>query len=276
MGALAGGSLFTVVPGAGGERYPHHQLFRTFLAQRLGREDPGRLAELHRRAAGAWLASGEPAAAVPHYLQAGEHELAAEALEPLAEEMAQTAEAETLVGWLEAIPEQLRWARPGLVLAEASLLFDRGACEADLGRIERAMEQLLAAGAGLRGGAGPVAGVLPGHHGLTGVGAGRAAAGRRPPRRAPRDVARRRAPRSGCWSRSLTGSAAASSRQARSCARPPTARPRTSRGAAQRRWARSWRGWWPAANRARALRALDGLGREAVARRARRSPSSRV
>jgi ATP/maltotriose-dependent transcriptional regulator MalT/DNA-binding SARP family transcriptional activator len=146
MTALAEASLFTVIAEPGGARYRHHQLFRTFLRQRLTREDPERLAELHRRAAAAWLAGGEPAAAVPHLLQAGEHRLAAEALEPLAEEMAHTSEAETLVGWLEAIPEDLRWRHPGLVMAEASLLFDRGACEAYFGRIERAMEQLLAAG----------------------------------------------------------------------------------------------------------------------------------
>ena len=146
LAELAAASLVTIAAEAGGDRYRHHQLFRTFLRQRLAREDPGRLAELHRRAAAAWLATGEPAAAVPHYLQAGEPELAAEALEPLAEEMAHTAEAETLVGWLEAIPEELRWRHPGLVLAEAALLFDRGACEAYFGRIERAMEQLLAAG----------------------------------------------------------------------------------------------------------------------------------
>ena len=146
LAALAASSLFTVSQEAGTERYRHHQLFRTFLRQRLAREDPERLAELHRRAAGAWLATGEPAAAVPHYLQAGEHELAAEVLEPLAEEMANTTEAETLAVWLEAIPEELRWRRPGLVLAEASLLFDRGACETYFARIERAMEQLLAAG----------------------------------------------------------------------------------------------------------------------------------
>ena len=174
LAELAAASLVTIAAEAGGDRYRHHQLFRTFLRQRLAREDPGRLAELHRRAAAAWLATGEPAAAVPHYLQAGEPELAAEALEPLAEEMAHTAEAETLVGWLEAIPEELRWRHPGLVLAEAALLFDRGACEAYFGRIERAMEQLLAAGRAPQ--AGLVLSEVLLRAMVTGVGASRCAA----------------------------------------------------------------------------------------------------
>jgi ATP/maltotriose-dependent transcriptional regulator MalT len=146
MASLTARSLFTVTGEPGREHYRHHRFFRAFLRQRLAREEPERLAELHRRAAGAWIANGEPAAAVPLYLEVGEHELAAEALEPLAERMAHTAGAEALAGWLEQIPEDLRWRRPGLVVAEASLLLDRGACEVHFGRIERAIERLLDAG----------------------------------------------------------------------------------------------------------------------------------
>jgi ATP/maltotriose-dependent transcriptional regulator MalT/DNA-binding SARP family transcriptional activator len=148
MASLAERGLFTVARGDGPERYRHHGLFRTFLRQRLDRLDAEHLAALHLRAAHALVADGDPTAAVPHFLEAGDHDSAAEILEPLAEGLARGASADALAGWLERIPERLRSRRPGLVVAEASLLLDRGApdADADFGRIERAVDRLLDAG----------------------------------------------------------------------------------------------------------------------------------
>jgi DNA-binding SARP family transcriptional activator len=144
VAGLLASHLFTIPLEGGWYRY--HHLFHTFLRRRLEGRKPARISELHRRAGAGWLAAGEPAEAVRHYLAAGEPGLAVDALEPIAEAMVATPEAETLAGWLDALPEELWSVRPSLVLAHASLLFIRGEYESSYQRMERALEALLAAG----------------------------------------------------------------------------------------------------------------------------------
>jgi len=144
--ALLAGHLFTIPLQAEGQWYRYHHLFAAFLRRRLAQREPARLADLHLRAGRGWLEAGEPAEAVRHRLEAGDHEAAVEALEPIAERMVHTPDAETLAQWLAAIPEE-RWSgRPGLVLAHATLLFTRGEYEASYSRMEQAIEELLGAG----------------------------------------------------------------------------------------------------------------------------------
>jgi ATP/maltotriose-dependent transcriptional regulator MalT/DNA-binding SARP family transcriptional activator len=144
--ALLAGHLFTIRLQAEGDWYRYHHLFGAFLRRRLTAREPARLAELHRRAGRGWLAAGEPAEAVRHLIEAGDHVGAVDALEPIAERMVHTPDAETLAGWLETIPEELWSDRSGLVLAQATLLFTRGEYEASYARMERAIEELLTAG----------------------------------------------------------------------------------------------------------------------------------
>jgi ATP/maltotriose-dependent transcriptional regulator MalT/DNA-binding SARP family transcriptional activator len=144
VAGLLASHLFTIPLEGGWYRY--HHLFHSFLRRRLEGRKAVRIGELHRRAGAGWLAAGEPAEAVCHYLAAGEPGLAVDALEPIAEAMVATPEAETLAGWLNALPEELWSSRPSLVLAQASLLFTRGEYESSYQGMERALEALLAAG----------------------------------------------------------------------------------------------------------------------------------
>jgi LuxR family maltose regulon positive regulatory protein len=146
IAALVASHLFIVRLSAGGEWYRYHHLVLALLRERLAQARPHDLPELHRRAGLAWLDAGEASEAVPHLLEAGEPELAAAALEPVAEEMVTTAEADALAGWLARIPDEVASARPGLVLAQAWLLLGRSEHEAAFAALETAIEQLLAAG----------------------------------------------------------------------------------------------------------------------------------
>ena len=59
-----------------GEWYRYHHLFRDLLLLEARRSIPGRLPDLHRRAATWFETSGDPAAAVEHWLAAGDREQA--------------------------------------------------------------------------------------------------------------------------------------------------------------------------------------------------------
>jgi LuxR family maltose regulon positive regulatory protein len=70
--------LFTTRVNTPGPVYRYHDLFRRALESRLGREDPDRIADLHRRAAAWFHLRGNLVDAVEHALKAGETELAGE------------------------------------------------------------------------------------------------------------------------------------------------------------------------------------------------------
>src|SRR5690606_22814429 len=88
--------LFTVRLDGEGEWYRHHALFRRFLLRRIAASGRARVRDLHRRAARAWMAAGSPTEAARHLLEAGDHAEAADALEPVAEMLLMTPEADGL------------------------------------------------------------------------------------------------------------------------------------------------------------------------------------
>jgi ATP/maltotriose-dependent transcriptional regulator MalT/class 3 adenylate cyclase len=144
--ALVSGHVFTERLAADGEWYRYHHLFRAFLRSRLDDGDPSAAPGLHRRAAEAYRALGHMPEAVAHLLEAGDHEAAAELIEPVAEGMIDTSEMETLAGWLERIPVELRANRPALVLAHAGLLVERVDFERAFAAAEDAARQLISRG----------------------------------------------------------------------------------------------------------------------------------
>lgn len=138
--------LFTVTLDAGGEWFRYHHLLRDVLRRRARQDGEDRLREQHARAAAWWAAAGEPLEAVPHLLQAGAHDAAVDLLEPIAEGLAATEQAEALAQWLDEIP-RARWEdRPPLLLAHAALLLTRAHHEASFSEYEDAIGALLAAG----------------------------------------------------------------------------------------------------------------------------------
>ena len=135
--------LFTVRLDVDGEWYRYHRLFRTFLRRAAAGTDP---VPLHRRAATACAAAGEPTLAVHHHLAAGDREAAAAALEPVAETLVRGPNADQVDAWLGAVGPEVWSSRPALVLAHASLRFTRSDLAADTGPLEEATQELLAVG----------------------------------------------------------------------------------------------------------------------------------
>ena len=138
--------LFTVRLERGGDWYRYHHLFQAFLQCRLGQETGDPSAGLHRRAAAWWRDAGDPVEAVRHLLAAGDVAAAVDFLEPLAEGMAASSQAELLAQWLEAIPEPLWSDRPGVILARAGLLLRAAEHEASFDDLEGLIERLLELG----------------------------------------------------------------------------------------------------------------------------------
>jgi ATP/maltotriose-dependent transcriptional regulator MalT/DNA-binding SARP family transcriptional activator len=140
IAGLLDAHLFTARLDADGEWYRYHPLFLEYLRSRtsVAPDAPA----LHRRAAAALHAAGEPTMAVPHHLAAGDRAAAADALEPLAEDLVMAPGAEQVAGWLAAIGADEWSRRPALVLAEASLQFTHGDYAAGVAALERVADQL--------------------------------------------------------------------------------------------------------------------------------------
>ena len=99
----------------------YHQLFADLLRARLTQQ-PDRSTQLHRRAA-AWYDEHEMADdAVRHAVAAGDMYWAARLIEGNFDRIyCLRGEAATLRDWLSALPEDLVWTRPRLLLAQAQL-----------------------------------------------------------------------------------------------------------------------------------------------------------
>jgi LuxR family transcriptional regulator, maltose regulon positive regulatory protein len=102
--------------------YRYHHLFADFLRSRLQRGQPERMRELHRRAAEWYERNGWTSEAVRHALAAQEHDRAADLVEHVARKMWNRGEVMTLLGWLEALPEETRRRRPQLLLQYSAAL----------------------------------------------------------------------------------------------------------------------------------------------------------
>jgi len=114
--------LFLVHLDQEGHWLRYHHLFRDFLVHQSVREDGAeRLSELHS-CAGRWFQEqGDLATALPHYLEAGELELAAERLETSSTQFLERGLHATVQSWLELLPAELRASRPGLLMLQAEL-----------------------------------------------------------------------------------------------------------------------------------------------------------
>jgi LuxR family transcriptional regulator, maltose regulon positive regulatory protein len=121
--ALARANAF--VQPAGGGRYRYHPLFAEVLRLRLRREHPGRVADLHRRAARWYERNGSLADAVRHAAAAGDWPLAARmVIDGLAiGEIIESPGSRPLAGQFRAMPQHEAWAEaaPFLVLAALSV-----------------------------------------------------------------------------------------------------------------------------------------------------------
>jgi ATP/maltotriose-dependent transcriptional regulator MalT len=121
--------------------YRYHHLFRDFLRNRLGRESPERIPELHRRASEWYERGGWLFEAVEHALSSEDYEPAADLVGRVAREAWGRGEALTLLGWLNRLPSEAMRRRPKLLLEQATALVVSGRlddAEASLREAERA------------------------------------------------------------------------------------------------------------------------------------------
>ena len=120
----------------------YHHLFADLLRARLQQQRPGRVAGLHRAAAGWCEEHGLADDAVRHALAAGDAAWSARLVERHADAFLLRSEGATLQRWLAALPAGLAGSRPRLLLAQArlALLSNRvEAAEVALDAAERAL-----------------------------------------------------------------------------------------------------------------------------------------
>jgi DNA-binding SARP family transcriptional activator len=131
-----------LVPASGGPGWRrHHRVLRAALERRAASRPAAQAAELHRRAAEAWTAIGEPEPAARHHLAAGDLSAALAALAGTG-----AAERPAVEDWLRAVPPDAWSDLPGPVLAQASQLFHRADHLGAFAAMESAARELLAQG----------------------------------------------------------------------------------------------------------------------------------
>ncbi len=104
-------NLFVVAIDGSGATFRYHDLFKEFLLQRLEREMPETVRGLHRLAA---EAETVPSRAVRHYLAAQMWAEAADVVEQVGDQLLRQGSFDTVQGWIQSLPEEVREARPGL------------------------------------------------------------------------------------------------------------------------------------------------------------------
>jgi LuxR family maltose regulon positive regulatory protein len=124
--ALERGNLFVVPLDDCRQWYRYHHLFADVLHARLIDEQPDKLRELHRRASDWYDRNGEPSEAIRHALAAADFARAADLLETTASALLRSRHDTLLLGWLQALPEDVLRCRPVLCNAYAGALLVTG------------------------------------------------------------------------------------------------------------------------------------------------------
>jgi LuxR family maltose regulon positive regulatory protein len=141
--ALDQANLFIVRLDESRQWYRYHRLFADLLRHRLEVASTHELAQLHRRASRWYAANGLPADAVQHALAGSDWERAATLTLDLSESMLKRGEVATLLGWLQALPDEEVCTRPQLCLSYSWALIltsQLDAAEFYLRRAEQAAE----------------------------------------------------------------------------------------------------------------------------------------
>jgi len=99
--------------------YRYHHLFADVLRHRLRQTRPDQILGLHRRASEWYERNQSTTDAVNHALAAEDFERAARLVEQAAEAVVKRGEWTTLLGWFEALPDELVRSRPQLCLYHA-------------------------------------------------------------------------------------------------------------------------------------------------------------
>ena len=120
------GNLFLVALDDRRQWYRYHHLFADVLLARLSDEQAEIVPDLHRRASAWYEQHGEPSEAIRHALAAGDIEHAAEMMERAMPAMRRSRQESAMLGWLQALPDEVIASRPVLSVHYAGLLLDSG------------------------------------------------------------------------------------------------------------------------------------------------------
>jgi LuxR family maltose regulon positive regulatory protein len=140
--ALERGNLFVIPLDDTRQWYRYHHLFAEVLHARLMEEHPERVRALHRRASAWYEQHGRPFEAIRHAFAAEDPGRAAGLVELAARARLISSQAETFLGWLKALPDELVRTRPVLsaYYAVALLSHDLEASEDRLRDAERSLD----------------------------------------------------------------------------------------------------------------------------------------
>ncbi len=134
-------NLFVVPLDSERRWYRYHRLFADCLRLRLRHEEPDRVPALHSRVSAWYDEQGLMDEAIEHALSAEDTERAAHLVGEAAESTMLRSEFATLLGWVEALPEDLVRARPRLCIYQAlALVFAGQPLEAAQSRLQEAVE----------------------------------------------------------------------------------------------------------------------------------------
>jgi LuxR family maltose regulon positive regulatory protein len=150
LAALERGNYFVVPLDDKRQWYRYHHLFAQVLLAQLMQEQPARVATLHRRASAWYEQNGLPADAIRHALGAEDFGRAADLIELTVPVMRRSRQEATLLGWLEALPDELFHVRPVLNVVYAHVLLAGGELEDVENRLrdaERGLDTTAAMGA---------------------------------------------------------------------------------------------------------------------------------
>ncbi|MGI8910536.1 MAG: LuxR C-terminal-related transcriptional regulator [Rubrobacteraceae bacterium] len=122
-------NLFVVALDEERRWYRYHPLFADFLRDRLERESPGRVGELHLNASCWNERNVGMSSAIEHAFSAGDHERAARLMERGIGQTWYRGEVATLLGWLGRLPKEAMRRRPLLMVWYAAALMLTGGPE---------------------------------------------------------------------------------------------------------------------------------------------------
>jgi LuxR family maltose regulon positive regulatory protein len=152
---LERGNLFVVSLDTKRQWFRYHHLFADALRVRAAEEHPGYLPTLHRRASAWCERHGQPSEAVGHALAGKDFGRAASLVELAGRAMLTGRQDAALLGWLQALPDELFRTRPVLSVyyALALIAVDPEAAEDRVRDAERLLDMTAQAGARPKGAA---------------------------------------------------------------------------------------------------------------------------
>ena len=147
--ALQRGNFFLIPLDDKRHWYRYHHLFADVLRMHLMAEQPEQVPTLHRRASEWYAQNGATVDAIRHALAGADFERAADLIERAVSVMQQSRQEATLLGWLQALPDELFRNRPVLSVHYAGTLMQNGQFEGVENRLRDA-ERWLGMPADLR------------------------------------------------------------------------------------------------------------------------------